>query len=106
MSPSQWFPEYTYEPYRLMADPAINSKKFATPAQPGKCCDASTVCPLKSQTPCIMQNRAGWVKAALPLLGVADSNADCGFGGDAGVTKATVAATLLAADHRGKNVAL
>ncbi|MBT5221520.1 MAG: hypothetical protein HOM15_01580 [Gammaproteobacteria bacterium] len=53
-----------------------------------------------------MQNRAGWVKAALPLLGVADSNADCGFGGDAGVTKATVAATLLAADHRGKNVAL
>lgn len=108
VGPTDWFPEGTYEPYKLKADPAGGCAKYA--GQLTTCCDGSTKCPMIKQTPCAMTDPDGWAKAALAILppptsgvnkyvtmGVADSNADCGFGGTSGAKNAATATLALAA---------
>ena len=85
---TDWFPEYTYEPYKLKAMPNSIPKNCAMTyaGDPGSCsaaspcstcCDGSTLCSNIVQTPCIMGTKGikGWVSRVFAQTGAAMATA-------------------------------
>jgi hypothetical protein len=117
--PTEWFPEGSYEPYKLNAGNPPPKKATCAlvyaPAGHSTCCDGSTTCSTLKQTPCLMQNVEGWADAALQFgaptpgvhnyvnVGIPASNADCQFANNELVTQAV---QYLASKPNGKNVSL